>query len=83
MLVLHALLVIFLFCVSLFVDARPRRAEDVREPNEARRQEQKVQELDEDIIVSEWRQVLTPTYSSPIHYAPSLNHSPSNTTTYC
>ena len=37
MLVLHALLVIFLFCVSLFVDARPRRAEDVREPDVVRK----------------------------------------------
>ena len=35
LLVLHALLVIFLGCVSLFVDARPRRIEDVREPDEA------------------------------------------------
>ena len=33
MLVLHALLVIFLVCVLLFVNARPRRIEDVREPN--------------------------------------------------
>jgi len=31
MLVLHALLVIFLVCVSLFVDARPHRIKDVRE----------------------------------------------------
>ena len=59
--VLHALFVIFLVCILLLVDARPRRIEDVREPNEARRQEHKVHELDEDIIVSEWRQVLTPT----------------------
>ena len=29
MLVLHALLVIFLVCVLLFVDARPRRIEDM------------------------------------------------------
>ena len=33
MLVLHALLVVFLVCVLLFVDARPRRIEDVREPD--------------------------------------------------
>ena len=33
MLGLHVLLVIFLICVSLFVDARPRRIEDVREPD--------------------------------------------------
>ena len=33
MLVLHALPVIFLVCVLLFVNARPRRIEDVREPN--------------------------------------------------
>jgi hypothetical protein len=33
MLVLHASLVIFLVCVSLFVNARPRRIEDVREPD--------------------------------------------------
>ena len=31
MLVLRALLVIFLVCVSLFVNARPRRIEDMRE----------------------------------------------------
>jgi hypothetical protein len=30
--VLHVLLVIFLVCVLLFADARPRRIEDVREP---------------------------------------------------
>jgi hypothetical protein len=33
MLALHVLLVIFLVCVSLFVEARPRRIEDVREPD--------------------------------------------------
>ena len=33
MLVLHALLVIFLVCVLLIVDARPRRIGDVREPD--------------------------------------------------
>jgi hypothetical protein len=33
MLVLHALLVIFLVCISLCVDARPRRVEDVRQPD--------------------------------------------------
>ena len=33
MLVLHVLLVIFLICVLLFVDARPRRIGDVREPD--------------------------------------------------
>ena len=33
MFVLHALLVIFLVCVLLFVDARPRRIGDVREPD--------------------------------------------------
>ena len=33
MLILHALLVIFLICVFFFVDARPHRIEDVREPD--------------------------------------------------
>ena len=33
MLVLHALLVMFLVCVFLLVDARSRRIEDVREPD--------------------------------------------------
>ena len=61
MFVLHALFVIFLVCILLLIDAKPRRIEDVREPNEARRQEHKVQELVEDIIISEWSQVITPT----------------------
>ena len=33
MLDLHALFVIFLVCVYLFVVARPRRIEDMREPD--------------------------------------------------
>jgi hypothetical protein len=37
MLVLHALLVIFLVCVVLFVSTRPRRIEYVREPDEAQK----------------------------------------------
>jgi hypothetical protein len=37
MFVLHALPVIFLVCVSLFVDARPHRVEDVREPDGVRK----------------------------------------------
>ena len=36
MLVLHALLVIFLVCVLLIVDARLRRIGDVREPDKVR-----------------------------------------------
>jgi hypothetical protein len=43
---------------------------------EPERQEQKTQELDKDIIVSEWRQVLTPTYPSLHFKQPSLNHLP-------
>jgi hypothetical protein len=38
------------------------------------RQEQEVQELDEDIIINEWRQVLTLTYPFPPPCMPSLNH---------
>jgi hypothetical protein len=37
MLVLPALPIIFLVCVLLFVDARPRRIEDVREPNKVQK----------------------------------------------
>ena len=37
MLVLHALLVILLVCVLLFVDATPHRIEDVREPDEVQK----------------------------------------------
>jgi hypothetical protein len=45
---------------------------------ESRRQEQETQESDENTIVSEWRQVLTPTYP----YLSTI-HLPSTTTTLC
>ena len=61
MLVLHALLVIFLVCVFLFVSVRPRRIEDVREPDGVQKIGQETQELGDDIIINKWRQVLTPT----------------------
>jgi hypothetical protein len=49
----------------LLVDARPRRIEDVESLVKPERQEQEAQESDEDIIINEWRQVLTPTYPYP------------------
>jgi hypothetical protein len=40
---------------------------------ESRRHEQ---EMNEDIIVNEWRQVLTPTYPFSLLFLPSLKHFP-------
>jgi hypothetical protein len=37
MFVLHVLRVIFLVCVSLLIDARPCRVEDMREPDGVRK----------------------------------------------
>ena len=53
MLVLHVLLVIFLVCVPLLVDARPRRIEGMREPDGVQKIGTERQESENDIIVSE------------------------------
>ena len=75
MLVLHALLAIFLVCDSLFVDARLGRIEDVERTQwSSKDRSRRHMNQRKNIIISEWRQVLSPTYSLPLHYMPSHDH---------
>jgi hypothetical protein len=65
MLVLHALLVIFLVCASLFVDARAHRIEDVERTDGVPKTSAKgIGNQTRNIIVSERR------HSFPLHYMP-------------